>query len=148
MGIFLADVEERRDAERATRHGMVASLVFAAMLTLGLVLIAATGGLPWEAAALDPTGRIFALVAITAELGVALFAAYRFWHKKGLVAGALTLLLFVIEILLKLTSGFVGILWYVVYLAIFLGLVNGVRGAWALRDAPEALPADVAQAFE
>lgn len=148
MGIFLADTEGFEQAARATRHGMVASLVFAAMLTLGLILIATTRTIPGEPVLLDGTGQRIAMAIIVVEVAVALCAAWRFWLKKGLIVGSVALLLFVIETIFKLQGGFLGVMWYVIYLGILLGFVNGLRGAWQLNSMPDALPSDVAQAFE
>ena len=146
MGVFLVDTELREGAERATRHGMVASIIVAAMYAFGLFLIA-TARYP-GAVLIDPSVLWVSYGIIIAQMAVSLAAAYRFYHRKGLVLGGITLLLFAIEIVMKVTGGFVGIFWYVAYLGIFLGLINGLRGAWELRDAPDQLPSDIAQAFE
>jgi len=82
-----------------------------------------------------------------AELGVTLLAAYRFSMGKGLIPGSITLALFLLEIVLKLIQGTIpGLLWWVAYFAIIMGLINGIRGAWAMRTMQH--PGDVVEAFE
>jgi hypothetical protein len=90
--------------------------------------------------------RILGIVGIALEAAVVLLAAWRFRKGRGWLAGGIALALFVIEIGFKLMSGFLGIAWYVAYLAVFLALVNGVRGAWALRDMGEE-PTDLSDTF-
>ncbi|HEV2818450.1 MAG TPA: hypothetical protein VGW40_14655 [Allosphingosinicella sp.] len=141
MSIWFKDVETYDGALGAARSGMWASLAFAAMVGLGLVLLltgngAMIGVTPQD---FDPAARYVAIAMVLAELAVALLAAYRFRLGKGLIAGSATLLIFLLEIVMKLLSGpFLGVLWYIIYLAVFLGLVNGVRGAWARRSMGDA----------
>lgn len=147
MGVFLVEVEERRDAERATQHGAAAAFVFSAMLGFSLWLVAEAGGLPGTAL-LDQSGQNIVLAILGGQLAIALGASVRFFLGKGLVIGGIAFAMFLIEMLFKLTSGFVGIFWYLIYFAMLLGFVNGLRGAYELRKWPEELPADVAHAFE
>src|SRR5258706_2914765 len=132
MSTWWKDVEEYDGAKSATRNGMFASLAFAAMLGIGAIFVGVTGGLPEQSP--DFNGRAFEIGGIAIEAAIVLLAAWRFRVGKGWLSGSFVLLLFVIEIGVKLFDGFAGIFWYVAYLAIFLGLVNGVRGAWALRS--------------
>ena len=140
MATWFKDVETYEGARGATKSGMYASLAFAAMVALGLALLlsgnGAMMGVPQQS---DPAARYAGITLVLAELAVALVAAYRFRLGKGLIPGSATLLIFLIEIGMKLLTGpFLGILWYVVYLAVFLGLANGIRGAWALRSMSDA----------
>jgi hypothetical protein len=123
---------------------MFASLGFVAMLGIGAIFVGFTGGLPGQSP--DFNSRAFQIGGIAVEAAIVLLAAWRFRMGKGGVFGAIVLLLFMVEIGFKLFGGFQGILWYVAYLAIFLGLVNGVRGAWALRSM-ENLPPDLSDTF-
>jgi hypothetical protein len=131
MSVWLKDVEDYDGAVSATRNGMIAALAFAAMIGLGAILLGAGVEMPNQPA--DPDGLPFQFVGIGIEAAVVLFAAWRFKIRKGWVAGSIALLLFLIEIGMKLSDGFAGIFWYVMYLAILVGLVNGIRGAWALK---------------
>ena len=145
MSAWWDDVETYEGAKGATRKGMFGALGFAAMLGIGAIVVSVMGGLPGQPQTAGYE-RIFALAGIAVEAAVTLLAAWRFRIGKGWVAGSIALLLFVIEIGMKLANGFLGIAWYVAYLAIFLALVNGVRGAWALRDMAEQ-PADLSDTF-
>lgn len=140
MSTWFKDVETHEGALSATKGGMYASLAFGAMVALGLVLLltgnGAMLGVPQDS---DPAARYVGIAFVLAELAVALVAAYRFRLGKGLIPGSATLLIFLLEIGMKLLAApFVGILWYVLYLAVFLGLANGIRGAWALRSMSDA----------
>jgi len=140
MSIWFKDTETYDGARSATKSGMYASLGFAAMLLIGLAVLFTNNNAMIGAAELDPMAQTVAIAVVCGELAVALFAAWRFSLGKGLVAGSAALLIFVVEIAMKIFSGpFVGILWYVVYLAIFLGLINGIRGSIALRQIGDAV---------
>ena len=143
MSVWFKDVSDYDGARGATKNGMIAALGFAAMLALGAFVLA-MGALPGQEA--DPAARYAGVAVIGVEVVVALLAAWRFRSGKGAILGAILLLLFVGEIAFKLTQGFAGIVWYLVYLAVFLGLVNGIRGAWALKSMPDE-PDDLAEIF-
>jgi len=135
MSIWFKHTETYDGARGATRSGFYASLAFGALLIIGIVVLATNNGALLGVAEADPMARMVGIGFICAELAVALFAAYRFYLGKGLVAGSATLLMFVIEIGMKIVAGpFLGIFWYIAYLAILLGLINGIRGAIALRQ--------------
>jgi len=141
MSTWFKDVETYEGALSAARSGMYASLGFAAMIAIGLVVLltgneAMIGVAPQD---FDRAARYVAIGFVLVELVVALLAAYRFRLGKGLFPGSVTLLIFLMEVGMKLLTGpFLGILWYVIYLAVFLGLVNGIRGAWAMRSMGDA----------
>ncbi|MBV9881953.1 MAG: hypothetical protein JO276_03000 [Sphingomonadaceae bacterium] len=144
MSAWWNDVETQHGAKGATRNGMFAALGFAGILGITAVYLGVTGTLPRQN--LDPLGRIIAMTFVGLEIAACLLAAWRFRMGKGWLAGGIVLLIFVIEIGFKLFSGFFGIAWYLLYFAIFMGLANGVRGAWALRDIGEE-PADLSDTF-
>jgi hypothetical protein len=145
MSVWWNDVEDYSGAREGTRNGMFGAFGFAAMLGFG-ALVLGMGGSLVEGLNIDPTARTIGLAMIGAEASVALLAAWRFRMGKGWLSGSIVLLLFVIEVGYKLFSGFLGIAWYVFYLAIFLGLMNGIRGAWALREMG-AEPTDLSDTF-
>jgi hypothetical protein len=141
MSTWFKDVETYEGARSAARSGMFASLAFAAMVGIGLAVLLSGNGamIGLEPQDLDPVARYVTIGFVLAELGVALLAAYRFRLGKGLIPGSATLLIFLLEIVMKLLSGpFLGILSYIIYLAVLLGLANGLRGAWALRSMGDA----------
>jgi len=147
MSIWFKDTETYDGARSAAKSGMYASLGFAAMLLIGLAVLFTNNNAMMGVAALDPAAQMVAIALVCGELAVALFAAWRFYLGKGLVAGSAALLIFVVEIAMKIFAGpFVGILWYLVYLAIFLGLINGIRGAIALRQMGDAV--EVGETFQ
>ena len=146
MGIWLKDTDDYYDAERATRSGMWGALLFAAWIVFSLVmLLNYAGGLAFQI--LTRTEQMIELGSMGAELAIALAAAWRFRQGKGLIIGSVTLLVFVIEVVLKLVSGlFLGLLWYALYFGILLSLINGLRGAWAMRQMVS--PDEAVEAFE
>ena len=144
MSVWLKDVEDYDGAVSATRNGMFATLAFAAMVVLSAIILGVGGQLPNQPA--EPAALPFQLGAVGLEAAIVLFAAWRFWIRKGWIAGSIALLLFLFEIGVKMFDGFAGIFWYVIYLAILVGMVNGIRGAWALK-AMSHQPADLSDTF-
>jgi len=144
MSAWWNDVETHHGATSATRNGMFGALGFAAILGISAIYLGVTGTLPRQN--LNSADRVFAMIFIALEIAVALLAAWRFRMGKGWLAGGIALLIFVVEIGFKLFNGFLGIGWYLFYFAIFMGMANGIRGAWALRDLGEG-PADLSDTF-
>jgi hypothetical protein len=143
---MLKEIDDYWGAEAATRSGMYGALGYAALLVLtGVLLVLDSAGIPFSY--LDGGSQFLILGLLGLELGVTLLAAYRFSLGKGLIPGAITLALFVLEIVLKLVQGTIpGIIWWIAYFAIVMGLINGLRGAWAMRTMQH--PGDVVEAFE
>jgi hypothetical protein len=143
---MLKEIDDYWGAENATRSGMYGALGYAGLLVLTAVLLFADlAGIPFSR--LDGGAQTVILGLLGAELGVTLLAAYRFSMGKGLIPGSITLALFLLEIVLKLIQGTIpGLLWWVAYFAIIMGLINGIRGAWAMRTMQH--PGDVVEAFE
>ena len=140
------EIEDYSDAQAAARSGMFGALGFAGLLVLSTVLLFADlAGIPFTR--LDGGSQLVILGIMAAELGVTLLAAYRFNLGKGLIPGSITLGLFILEIVLKLVQGTIpGIIWWFAYAAIIFGLINGLRGAWALKSMHN--PEEVVEAFE
>lgn len=133
MSLWFKDVTEYDGAVSATKNGMFAALGFAAMTAIGLGFVAVAGGLPGQTST-NGAARYAAMAGILIEMAVILFAAWRFRLGKGLIIGIIILALFTFEVVVKLLNGTAGLVWFVAYFAILLGLVNGIRGAWALRS--------------
>jgi hypothetical protein len=142
----MKEVDDYYDAQAAARSGMFGALGFAGLLVLSTVLLFSDlAGIPFSL--LDGRAQFVILGIMAAELGVTLLAAYRFNMGKGLIPGSITLALFFLEIVLKLVQGTIpGIIWWFAYAAIIIALINGLRGAWALRTLHS--PEEVVEAFE
>jgi hypothetical protein len=137
---WFPEVDDNEGIEKALKAGFIAELVFAATIALGITVVLVTGRYPGAQGSSDPSF----LVGMVVELAVVLVAAWRFKIGKGLVWGAVTLVLFALEIIEKLASGHIG--WMLFYAAIAAGLINGMRGAWARRTIPAG--ANYADVFE
>jgi len=146
MSIWFPDVSDRFEAREATRIGTYAASGFVVMglLGLGMLMFGTADDLM-----LDPLARYVGLALVAVETMLGAIAAYRFWDGKGSIVGSIVLGIFTIETIFKIvTAGFLGVLGYLIHFAVFMGLLNGVRGAWALRGAAQELSPEVAQAFE
>lgn len=92
--------------------------------------------------------RIFALGGIALEATLAFVAAYRFTRRKGLWIGTIALLLFLLEIYGKIATGSLAGGWIFAYAMILLGLINGLRAAWAARTFGPLDETDLESVFE
>ena len=53
----------------------------------------------------------------------------------------------VLNLIVSVAQGMIpGIIWWVLFIAIIIGLVNGIHGAWAMRSMQH--PGEVTEAFE
>lgn len=144
MSKWLPDVDDHDGADAALKGGFYGSLGFAAMLVLGIAILMSGGTLPVSGTEVD--GTTGALIGILAELVLVLITAWRFRAGKGLIWGSIILIIFAMEIVGKVTSGTTNVGWIIFYAAVGMGLVNGLRGAWAKRHLPP--DGDCAEAFE
>lgn len=143
---MLKEIEDYWSAEAATRSGMQGALGYCIVVVFSAVMLfVGTRDLSFDM--LTGTGQAVVLGLLGLELGVAALAAYRFSMGKGLIPGAITLGVFLLNLAISLINGSIpGIIWWVVYIAIIIGLINGLRGAWAMRTMQH--PGDVVEAFE
>lgn len=81
----------------------------------------------------NPTEMLGSIAGSVIELSLLLLCAWRFWIYRGAILGPICLLLYVVEIVLKITSGTTNIGWILAYLAIGAMIINGIRGAWSFR---------------
>ncbi|HYD12547.1 MAG TPA: hypothetical protein VEC11_06845 [Allosphingosinicella sp.] len=143
---MLKEIEDYWGAENATRSGMYGALGYAGVVvfsTILLLLDQAGVQFSW----LDGGMQAFLLAILGAQLGVAVLAAWRFSMGKGLIPGAITLGVFLLNLIVSVANGAIpGIIWWVAYAAIIIGLINGLRGAWAMRTMEH--PGDVVETFE
>jgi hypothetical protein len=146
MSIWFKDVEDYSAAEAAVRGGMWGALGYAAWVILSAVVTFASADNRFLFQFLTPLGQFIVVAIIAGQLGVAFFAAWRFKLGKGAIAGLLNALILVAVVGIDLANGvFQGIIWYVVLLAILMALINGARGAMALRSMHN--PEETAEAF-
>jgi hypothetical protein len=146
MSFWFPDVADYEEARGATKGGAYAALGFAAMILLGLVLAAFSNDAEYQVA--TPTFRYAVFGVMAVEIAVALGAAWRFSLGKGWLIGSVALGFYAIELVVKLLSGFLGVLGYIIVFAILAGLGNGVRAAWSLRSMAQLQPEELASTFE
>lgn len=119
------DLTTRAGALGATGTAAIASFALAGLTMLGGLILA-----PWRAPGAGES--ISALVAIGLEILVFIMAGLRLRVGKGLVWGSVAAVLVGIEILFKLLT-LTGIGGVVINGVLLVGLVNGLRGALALK---------------
>ena len=147
MSIWIKDVEDYSQAEAAVRGGMWGAIGYAGWVVLSVVVTFASADNRMLFDFLTPLGQFLVYAIIGVQLAVAGFAAWRFRIGKGAIAGLLNALVLVAVVGFDLANGvFQGIIWYVVLLGILMALINGSRGAMALRNMHD--PNETAQAFE
>jgi hypothetical protein len=140
------EIEDYWGAEKATRSGMYGALGYAVFVVFsGVMMVLDLGGIQFSW--LPENVQIFLLLILGAQLGVAALAAYRFSMGKGLIPGSITLGILVLNLAVSIFNGMIpGIIWWVAFIAIIIGLVNGIHGAWAMRTMQH--PGDVTEPFE
>lgn len=143
---MLKEIEDYWGAENATRSGMYGALGYCAVVVFsGVLMTLDLGGIRFSW--LDGGTQAFLLAILGAQLAIAALAAYRFSMGKGLIPGSITLGVFLLNLLVSVLNGAIpGIIWWVAYIAIILGLINGIRGAWAMRTMQH--PGDMVETFE
>lgn len=140
------EIEDYWGAEAACRSGMYGALGYAGYVVFsGVMLVLNLAGIPFSY--IGTEAQILMLAILGAEVAVALLAAYRFSLGKGLIPGSITLAILVINLIVSVAQGMIpGIIWWILFIAIIVGLVNGIHGAWAMRSMQH--PGDVAEQFE
>lgn len=140
------EIEDYWGAEAATRSGMYGAIGYAALVVFsGLLMMLDLAGVPFSLFPGDVQALLLAILG--AQLGIAVLAAYRFSLGKGLIPGSITLGVLVLNLVVSLIQGAIpGIIWWVAYIAIIVGLVNGIHGAWAMRSMQH--PGEAAEPFE
>jgi hypothetical protein len=131
MSKWFPHVDNEEGIEEALNGGFYGAIGFAVMICIGMVFVLLAGHLPGQAG--SQTGAAGTLVGMIIELSVILVAAWRFKFRKGLVWGGITLIMFVVEVGIKISNGTTNFAWFFFYAAVAVGLANGIRGAWAER---------------
>ena len=123
-----------RDSALATgKSGSIAGYVFAAMYIVGLISISITNSYDFADQTIPIEEKIGVIAGVLGAFILVVIWSWRIRSGRGYISSILLLLLFVFEIGVKIMSGFVGIFWYVIYLAMFITMINAVRGTWAYR---------------
>ncbi|WP_374414674.1 hypothetical protein [Novosphingobium colocasiae] len=112
-------------AQTAAHMGGLACFVFAAMSVLGIVIFGGTAGFT------TPEG-IGGMIGIGLQTLIGIAAGFRLRAGKGLILGTIVAMLLAVEIIVKITA--VSISGSIITIGLMVMLVNGLRGAWALRN--------------
>ncbi|MGF7146573.1 putative membrane protein [Sphingomonas zeicaulis] len=146
MAKLFPEIIDIDDAMRCSRFGRLAALAFAGLAVLGgvLGLIIKDG----RTGISTDEDKILLLVIVGVEILVALIAAWRFHHNRGLIAGSVLMLVFLVEFIGKFFIGFPGVLGIILHLFIAAGIVNGIRGAIAMRNTDTLDTEALAREFE
>jgi hypothetical protein len=138
-------IDTHRRAAKAAKMGVFAALGFAALIGIPTMMAISVGHV--ESGFISPVE-----VAIVGLLvGVALLSAWRFHQHRGSILGPVLVVALVIEVAKRIALSFQGTLSFSVFDAvftfmIFFGLLNGIRGARALRHLPP--DGDLEEIFE
>lgn len=140
------EIEDYWGAEAATRSGMFGALGYCGyMVFVGILMVLDRAGIPFSL--LTSTAQTLMLAILGAQFAVSALAAYRFSMGKGLIPGSITLVILVLNLFVSVINGMIpGIIWWILFIAIIIGLVNGIHGAWAMRTMQH--PGDVTETFE
>jgi len=132
MSKWFPDTSDYAGAKAALKGGVWSSFAFAAMNALGVVLLIATNKTPSLGQQVE--SPVSAALGILLEMAFVLVAAWRFGAGKGLIIGALAFALFLVEVVAKVIGGTTNGGWMIAYVAVAAGFINGLRGAWAMRQ--------------
>lgn len=138
MSKWFPDVSTYDGVRGASNGGFYACLAFAVMNVLGLVALLLSG--QRMLIGQDTPANPGAIIGVLFELTLIMAAAWRFKRGNGLVIGSIVLLVFTLEIVVKIATGTTSPPWFLLYAAVFAGLINGIRGAWAGRLLPGVDP--------
>jgi hypothetical protein len=136
MEKLIPKFETMDDINKALRTAATCGLIVAAMLLLGMLVVRFGSDVPAE-------DKLGSMIGFSVELLLILLFTWRFSMHLGIVSGILLLALFLLETFLKIVSGTTHAGWMIVYAALILGIVNGLRACFAYkRIAPGMLVAD------
>lgn len=146
MGAFLKDVDDFHEAEVATRSGLYGALLLAAFSGFNTYRLF-TGENALVLPLLPPFYQFMFYGTTIGTLGIALLAAWHFRLNRGLLTGAISLAVFIVGLVWQHMNGsWYGLIWYALFFGITLSLINGLRGAWAIRTMHS--PEGVVETFE
>ena len=133
MGNWWPNVNEVGGLEAARKAGLISALVFTGLTVLGILLFVGTGGIPGLKA--DPRSYTWQIGGMLFEMFLALFGAYRIKIRRGWIIFPILTLLYAYETYVKIENGALNPGWFVMHVAVILGLVSGARAALAFRKA-------------
>ncbi|WP_209349330.1 hypothetical protein [Pontixanthobacter sp. CEM42] len=125
MSFWQIDLTTRAGAHTATSQGAIGCFIFAGLAMLGMLIL---GG----AAGFTTTEGITAVVAVGLEVVVGLVAGFRMRAGKGAFWGIATAALLAFEMVVKIVT-LTGLLGLVINGVVLVLIVQGIRGALALR---------------
>ena len=138
MGFFKIDLTTRYGAESAARSGSLGRFIAAGLTALTGIYAFVTNPAVGDMVFALGFGFVF-----FPQFLLFLMAGFRLRAGKGLVLGGAAIVLLIAETVSQLvTFGFLGLL---IRLALLISLIEGVRGAWALRH--DRFAEDVADVF-
>lgn len=140
MAFWTIDLTTRVGAQGATHLGSMGAFGFAGLAVLGAVVMGGLTGLD------TPEGMGIALTA-GAEAVVGLIAGFRFRAGKGAFWGMAAAALLTIEMVYKVISLAIGG-GLVINAVLLVCLVQGIRGAMALRSTSTLFEDDASEVFE
>jgi hypothetical protein len=124
MAVWDVDLTTRAGANTAAYQGALACFVFCGMAVLGTVMLGATAGF-------TTINGISAMIGAGGEALIALIAGLRLRAGKGAYWGIAAAVLLVLEMVVKLIS--LSIPGLLLSGVVLLVMINGIRGAWALK---------------
>jgi len=124
MAFYDIDLTTRTGARGAAHQGGLACFVFAGLAVVGVVVFGGAAGYS------TPEG-IAAMAGAGTEVVIGLIAGMRLRAGKGMYWGSFVAVLLALEIAMKAVNlAFGGLIISGIILVI---LINGIRGAWALK---------------
>lgn len=127
MAALFPKFETLEDVRKAARSGAIAGLFFAGMNALGLALMFFGVQLPGDTDPVSGSDQIASMAGVGIELIVILLFSWRVSTGKGYVSAIALLLLFLLEIFLKIAGGTSNVGWMFAYAFIALGMFNAIR---------------------
>lgn len=129
---FWHDVTVIEGAQAALDGGRFSALFAAALAALGILAVLAGAGMKGvDGKVLDQD--IPTILGIAVEAVFFVWCAWRFHAGKGSFAGPVACALFGFEAMFKIISGQGNFGYALMWVAVLVGLLNGTRGAWAVR---------------
>lgn len=125
MSIWNPDLTTRMGAESATDMGGLACFIYAGLCGLAMALSAGALGY-------DNALGIASLAVLAAQAVLAVICGFRLRAGKGAYLGAVTLAVMALDLIGKLIALQIGA-GLIISVILFIVLIQGVRGAFALR---------------
>ncbi len=139
MAFWNADLTTRMGAESAADNGGLACFIYGGFSVLGIAFFGSFVGY-------DTPEGLAILAATGVQVLVAILAGFRLRSGKGAFWGIAVAVLMTLDLIGKLISLAIGV-GLVVNVILLIVLIQGVRGAWALRSGV-GFDEDDTEAFE